>query len=868
MARSTLVLGALLLLAFAGTVPERPTRLTASTPAPVGSGVTSGNIQVLFTRPDVAGTGDSTINDALNALIALAAPGSHLYGSLYDFGDQRTADSLLAAKARGVNVHLVAERCANSGDTTCATKPALTALLNGLAGTTDSTDPVAPPAANLESCYRTCDANSGHSIDHNKFFVFTALTDGRTNVVATGSANLSLSQEYQHQNYVISANDPAMAAGYLDYFHKLQNHSLVGSVPGSAAGAGVTGSFANTDGRIQTYFSPRNAASDQSLLSSSYGVTDHQDLVAGFIEDVQCDPARTDDRIRIAMADWIPLTNTYNRHEITDELAKKVSQGCTVEVADEEHKTILEDLAAAGVKTYGLTPGGCRSSSFTASGDNGCTEGGTHSKYLLVQGVSRHTGQFQSYVYTGSQNYTYTALYIGNEALMRINDPTIYNGYVADYEQIKSEAVKILPNRYPGASYAIVNTDSTGNQDHGSIAVNDAGYQAVAWANDSTPAAAPGYSIYLKLSHNGTVLFEQAIATGGTGTWDHTAPDVALDSAGNAVVVWADDGDGNGSYNVHAAGYSTAGAQRFLVAPVHANVAGQQTQPRVAATPAGAFSVVWTDGATTVPHIRVASFSATGGKLSEVQVDQQTAGTRAEPDVAVDGSGNAVVVWSDDADANGWYNVHARGLTPAGASRFAETGVNSVGDGQQYQAAVAATADGAFTVAWTDSRTVTSDGVRRPRIYLRGFTATGTARYGDTIASGPYKDCAHAVEAYDVDCVERAADAPDHQGIWRVGDQSHPGIAVDSSGNPVVVWTESGATDESGSEVWARGFTAAGGTDGTRLPEYRMNLRTPRTQDEPAVAVTGTGRVTLIYDDDNDGNGSTELVIRDGFTND
>jgi hypothetical protein len=55
------------------------------------------------------------------------------------------------------------------------------------------------------------------------------------------------------------------------------------------------------------------------------------------------------------------------------------------------------------------------------------------------------------------------------------------------------------------------------------------------------------------LFRNGTAVYEVKLSGGGSSgvtNWRHRQPDVGLDDKGNAVVVWADDPDGNGYYNV------------------------------------------------------------------------------------------------------------------------------------------------------------------------------------------------------------------------------------------------------------------------------------------------------------------------------
>ncbi len=51
--------------------------------------------------------------------------------------------------------------------------------------------------------------------------------------------------------------------------------------------------------------------------------------------------------------------------------------------------------------------------------------------------------------------------------------------------------------------------------------------------------------------------------------------------------------------------------------------------------------------------------------------------------------GKFVVVWEDDKDGNGYYQIYARGFNANGSQRFADMTVNSVASGQQRRPAIA-----------------------------------------------------------------------------------------------------------------------------------------------------------------------------------
>jgi hypothetical protein len=299
---------------------------------------------------------------------------------------------------------------------------------------------------------------------------------------------------------------------------------------------------------------------------------------------------------------------------------------------------------------------------------------------------------------------------------------------------------------------------------------------------------------------------------------------VGLDDKGNAVVVWADDPDGNGYYNIPYRVVNTAGT---VTASGNANSSstGQQINPRVAVDPDGAptggavaFTVVWEDIQTGAQAMaKAAGFTGPTTRAWEVTASQTT-GQHHNPDVAVSASGDAVVVWDEDGDANAFYNIGlvrlARGTGAVGLSRRT---ANANGGGQQTHASVAANFNGDFAVAWESDHTGTAGA------WLRTFDSAGNPRFSD---------------------VEVAAGG------------KGPAVGLDDQANPVVGWTVQ-ATDL---DVWVRGF-GADGTDAGRLSAQQLSQATAGRQEQMTVAVSPWAEVAVAYTDDNDNNTFDQVIL-------
>jgi hypothetical protein len=266
----------------------------------------------------------------------------------------------------------------------------------------------------------------------------------------------------------------------------------------------------------------------------------------------------------------------------------------------------------------------------------------------------------------------------------------------------------------------------------------------------------------------------------------------------------------------------------------NANTDGQQVVPRVAVDPDGtpgdaaavAFTVVWEDiQGSNPPTIRAAGYTNLTTKAYEVAASQ-SAGTHHNPDVAASASGDALVVWDEDADANGFYNVGLTRLAKAnGAVALSRRTANATSDGQQEHPAVAANFNGDFTVAWESDHTDTRG------VWARSFTAAAAARHSEVEVSAG-------------------------------GGATAPTTGIDDQANTVVGWTVQGGDPS----VWIHGLNPDG-TDTGRLARQAFSQATAGRQEQLAVASSPWAEVAACYTDDNDGNSFDQIKLGLGATN-
>lgn len=199
---------------------------------------------------------------------------------------------------------------------------------------------------------------------------------------------------------------------------------------------------------------------------------------------------------------------------------------------------------------------------------------------------------------------------------------------------------------------------------------------------------------------------------------------MACDANGNFVVAWEDDQDGNGFYQILARGFTAAGAQRIATFTVNSVAAGQQFNPAIAMDADGDFVAAWEDDQDDDANFQIfhRGFTATGGnRFAQKAANANLAGQHTKPSIGMANNGNFVLAWEDDQDANGLYQIYARGSTIAGAQRFGVITVNSVAAGQQLAPGVGVRGDGAFAVVWQDDQ----DENGSYQILGRDFTVNG-----------------------------------------------------------------------------------------------------------------------------------------------
>ncbi|NLE38768.1 MAG: hypothetical protein GX621_12155, partial [Pirellulaceae bacterium] len=222
-----------------------------------------------------------------------------------------------------------------------------------------------------------------------------------------------------------------------------------------------------------------------------------------------------------------------------------------------------------------------------------------------------------------------------------------------------------------------------------------------------------------------------------------TEPAVAIDDAGNFVVVWSGDGfelgDESGIFGQRfdADGGRLGGQFRinqFTTSGVY-GVNTEQDEPAVAMNPNnGDFVVSWTsfgqDGSMDGVYAR--RYSGNGSAQgNEFLVNATTVGAQGNSGVAMDGLGNFVVTWQSEHDTSG-LGVYAQRFSNTGTRLGGEFRVNTYRNGDQDSPAVAMDRQGNFVIVWASWQDGSGYGVYGQIYNAAGTTVGGEFRVNQT----------------------------------------------------------------------------------------------------------------------------------------
>jgi hypothetical protein len=284
----------------------------------------------------------------------------------------------------------------------------------------------------------------------------------------------------------------------------------------------------------------------------------------------------------------------------------------------------------------------------------------------------------------------------------------------------------------------------------------------------------------------------------------------------------------------------------------------------VAAHATGNFVVVWHGtGQGDDYGIFAQRYDSNGAALgSELRVNSYTTDSQADPAVAMDASGNFVVVWQSRGQDGSEDGIFGQRFDSKGVPQGGEFQVNSYTLYRQYSSSISTDTGGNFVVVW--NRYVQEDfsrGIFGQR-YDSGGNAQGdefrvpggntpavaSAAAGDFVvvwSSSTYNPCGTGLvlgQRYDSQGVPQGA-------VFQVnshdpGTKRAASVAYAASGDFAVVW-EGSCQDGFSSGIFGQRFDGSARKLGN---EFRANTYTTQRQSAPSITYDTSGNFVVVWD--------------------
>lgn len=363
---------------------------------------------------------------------------------------------------------------------------------------------------------------------------------------------------------------------------------------------------------------------------------------------------------------------------------------------------------------------------------------------------------------------------------------------------------RVLPAAaLPFGSELHVNTVTNGNQHQAATAIDSAGNFVVVWTSDADPAV--GNEIFAQRYNAIREPVGSEFRINTTTSLDQKFPDVAMDAAGNFVVVWegtGQEGDSTAETNIYAQRFDSLGNPIESEFRVNSLTTGNQFDPKIASDSVGNFIVAWTDASQDgdAPGVFAQRFNSEGASVGSVfRVNSFTTGEQSYPDVAANASGEFVITWSSFDQDGSSGGIYAQRYDSAGQTQGSEFLVNTSTFNNQASSVVALDETGNFVIAWHS----TAGGFH---IRARRFADDGTPQAAD----------------FRVDAMTSSTN-------------SLPSVGMDAQGNFVILWTGNPGSD---ADIYGRKFDATGVAIGT---EFIANSRRFNGQSDSTIAMNRDG---------------------------
>ncbi|MDD5382231.1 MAG: hypothetical protein PHH60_01055 [Candidatus Margulisbacteria bacterium] len=397
-----------------------------------------------------------------------------------------------------------------------------------------------------------------------------------------------------------------------------------------------------------------------------------------------------------------------------------------------------------------------------------------------------------------------------------------YGGYITVWEDGRAGYYDIYAQKIDELGRLLWKKDGVaaceyeGNQNFPQAAVDGAGGVIIVW-QDYRNGNSDLYA--QRISYGGEPLWGKGGVPVSTAEAGQFAPEIIADGYGGAIIVWHDYRSGSGE-DVYAQRIDANGKPLWLAdgAPVSA-ATGTQWYPKIVSNGSGGAIIAWTDGRTSSSdnNIYVQHLDLWGKALWEKDgIPVCSASNNQERPIILAVPKGAIIAWNDSRSGN--VDIYAQKIDLAGNLLWDKDGVAaSAVPYSQQNPKLAPDGSGGVVMVWADERAEQSD-IYAQRIYSDGRIAW--SENGRVVCKG-------------------------------LGKQQNPVITPLPNEDWLVLWEE----DQSGKtkvDLYAQKINSAGlalwRTDGLPIAAAR------EMQESPTLVTTPKGNVILAWQDNRFGN--------------
>jgi len=261
-----------------------------------------------------------------------------------------------------------------------------------------------------------------------------------------------------------------------------------------------------------------------------------------------------------------------------------------------------------------------------------------------------------------------------------------------------------------------------------SVAMSNGGNFVIAWEDERSSIRSIYYQVY---DSNGNPIGPNSIAN-DSNQWE-LDPSVAIDDAGNFVIVWTD--PRNGNKDIYFQRFDSGGNKIGINIKANDTVLTLHESPSVAMDGNGNFVIVWKDFRNgNFSDIYLQRYDSNGNPLgSNVRVDDDAVNaSQYISAIAIDGFGNFVVVWDDERAGT---NIYLQRYDSNGIAIGSNVKVNDdIGNTKHSFPSVAIADNGDFIITWMSSITSANQDVEGQRYFADGSPNGGNYQ---VVADGP-----------------------------------------------------------------------------------------------------------------------------------